>query len=67
MSSISGWAFGVLEFGESGLFQLSNVIPLTQQQIQTYQLSRNYQQQYHQMVCVSIFVNYFHSIHLLSI
>ncbi|KAH9423690.1 hypothetical protein DERP_005271 [Dermatophagoides pteronyssinus] len=44
-----GWAFGVLEFGESGLFQLSNVIPLTQQQIQTYQLSRNYQQQYHQM------------------
>ncbi|KAH9517053.1 hypothetical protein DERF_007753 [Dermatophagoides farinae] len=45
-----GWAFGVLEFGESGLFQLSNVIPLTQQQIQTYQLSRNHhQQQYHQM------------------
>ncbi|KAI2804564.1 Myosin and Kinesin Tail domain protein [Blomia tropicalis] len=32
-----GWSFGVLEFGESGLFQSINVIPLTAQQVQSYQ------------------------------
>lgn len=53
-STSIGWAFGVLEFGESGIFQLANVVPLTPQQIQSYQLKHqrnlnHFLQQ--QMVC----------------